>query len=333
MEQHFLTVVIPTYNRCDDLKVCLSYVIPQVEEYKDKVHIYISDNASTDGTKQMVSDYMSVYPDMISYFCQPSNITASPNFNHAVHNVNSEYIYMLSDDDIIVPGFIYMMLSYIEKYSNVKYFYLNSYVADMKMCGVYMYNPNVTMDYITLYDKGGELIKEHLEGPSCISANLFRKEVWTEATKDMKEDCPGYVWLSILFHGVVRAEHVAVVNYPMFTARMPFVQRYAANWPWYYIKGLGQLFSYLDKEYSGIKTAWIQKQQIRNKRLFMMTLCSIASEKKLYRDRSKEMKPFIQSSSMRVFYDLLVTIIPGWFSRKILFQILRAFKILNYLKK
>ncbi len=39
--KYLLTVVIPTYNRANDLKECLSYVIPQVLPYKDKVHIYI----------------------------------------------------------------------------------------------------------------------------------------------------------------------------------------------------------------------------------------------------------------------------------------------------
>jgi glycosyltransferase involved in cell wall biosynthesis len=332
MKNHKLTVVIPTYNRCNDLDVCLHYVVPQVEPYKDRVHIYISDNASTDNTKAVVKGYMDKHPDMITYYCQPCNITASPNFNHAVHNVNSEFIYMLSDDDIIVPGFISLMLGYMSRYKNVNYYYLNQYVADMDMHGAFLYNSRLTMDYVTLYDKGGELIKEYLNGPSCISANLFRREVWIDAVKEMKEDCPGYVWLSILFHGVVRTENVAVVNYPMFTARMPVVQRYSANWPWYYVKGLGQLFTYLDEIHPGIYKAWIQRQQKEGRRQFMMMLCGIAIEKKLYRERAREIKPFIQSSFMRVLYDCLVTVIPGWFAVKVLKPTFRVFKIFSYIK-
>lgn len=333
MDNNLLTIIIPTYNRCNDLETCLSYVIPQVKKYKDKVHIYISDNASTDNTPNLVQKYINDYPDIITYYRQAQNITASPNFNHAVHNVQSEYIYILSDDDIIIPGFIVLMLGYIEQYPDIEYYYLNQYIADMNMSNASIYNSNLTMNYITLYENGGELIKKYLNGPSCISANLFKRKIWINATKDMKEDCPGYVWLSILFHGVIRSKSVATINYPMFTARTPIVQRYSTNWPWYYIKGLGQLFTYLDSIYPGIYNTWIQHQQHTERRLFLMMLCSIANEKVLYRKRSKEIKPFIKSRMVRFFYDTLTTIIPGWFAIKIIKQIFRSFKILEYIKK
>lgn len=331
-DYNLLTIIIPTYNRCDDLRTCLDYVVPQVEQNKNRVHIYISDNASTDDTKIVVKEYIDKYPEMITYYCQPRNLTASPNFDHAVHHVNSEYIYMLSDDDIIVPGFISLILAYIDKYPNVNYYYLNRYFADMNMCNAYLYNTHLTMDYITLYENGGELIKNNLDGPSCISANIFKKEVWTTAAKYIKEDCPGYVWLSILFHGVIHTKNVAVINYPMFTARMPIEQRYSVNWPWYCVKGLGQLFSYLDRIYPGIYDAWIQRQQKEGRRQFMMMLCSVASDKKLYRERAGEIKPFIRSGYIRVLYDALVTIIPEWFAMKILKNIFRAFKLFNYIR-
>mgnify|MGYP000241246436 FL=1 len=123
--KYLLTVVIPTYNRADILSTTLSFVIPQVLEHKDEVHIYISDNASTDNTKENVEKIMKQYPDLITYFCQEKNLTASPNFNDAVHRVNSEYVYLLSDDDIIVPECISFMLKCIKENREVKYFYIN----------------------------------------------------------------------------------------------------------------------------------------------------------------------------------------------------------------
>ena len=64
----------------------------------------------------------------------------------------------------------------------------------------------------------------------------------------------------------------------------------------------------------------------------MMMLCGIAIEKKLYRERAREIKPFIQSSFMRVLYDCLVTVIPGWFAVKVLKPTFRVFKIFSYIK-
>lgn len=329
--KYLLTVVIPTYNRANDLKECLSYVIPQVLPHKDKVHIYISDNASTDDTPCLIEGIMSEYPDIITYYRQEKNITASPNFNDAVHRVESEYVYMLSDDDFIVPECISFMLDCISKYPNVKYFYLNQYVADEDMNGMIVWNENVGKDYVTVYETGGELIKQYLDGPSCISANLFKKEVWVNATDKMKEDCPGYVWLSILFHGVI-GEKSAFIHYPMFTARMPKVQRYAANWPWYYIKGLGQLFTYLDAYHKGIYAAWIDHQQKKGRRRFLMMLTTVTQNKKIYRERAAEIKVYINSPLDRIFYSLLVTVIPQWFARSIILQIIRATKLFTYIK-
>lgn len=195
MDKYFLTVVIPTYNRAETLRTTLSFVIPQVVAHKDEVHIYISDNASTDNTKEVVEDIISENPDIITYFCQEKNLTASPNFNDAVHRVNSEYVYLLSDDDIIVPECISFMLRCIKENFDVNYFYVNQYVASEKMDDVKLWNQNFGLSYLKKYETGGEMLKEHFDGPSCCSANLFKRELWVNAAKYMKEDCPGYVWL------------------------------------------------------------------------------------------------------------------------------------------
>ena len=328
--KYLLTVVIPTYNRAKDLKECLSYVIPQVMAHKDKVHIYISDNASTDNTKEVVKGIMADYPDIITYFCQKVNLTASPNFDDAVHRVNSEYVYMLSDDDFIVPECITFLLNCIKEYPDVAYFYLNQYVADEEMQGVKLFNANIGKGYVTVYESGAELIKKYYNGPSCISANMFRKEVWADASVLKKEDCPGYVWLSILFQGVLYKKS-AFIQYPMFTARMPKVQRYATNWPWYYIKGLGQLYKYLDEKSPGLYNAWIDYQQKKQKRQFLMFLTMVAHNKKLYRARGRELKEHIHSAGDRFFYNLLVSVIPNWFAEKILKNMIRAAKIFQYI--
>lgn len=278
MDKYFLTVVIPTYNRAETLRTTLSFVIPQVVAHKDEVHIYISDNASTDNTKEVVEEIISENPDIITYFCQEKNLTASPNFNDAVHRVNSEYVYLLSDDDIIVPECISFMLKCIKENVDVDYFYVNQYVASEEMDDVMLWHQNFGLSYLKIYETGGEMLQELFDGPSCCSANLFKRELWVNAAKYMKEDCPGYVWLSILLHGAVNVK-TAYVTYPMFVAKMPKVQRYSDNWPWYYIKGLCQLFQYLDEFHPGLYDAWIRHQQVENKRRFMMTLCSMSRNK------------------------------------------------------
>ena len=140
MEKYLLTVVVPTYNRAEILRMTLNFLIPQVLDHKDEVHIYISDNASTDNTKEVVDELIKENPGIITYFCQEKNLTASPNFNDAVHRVNTEYVYLLSDDDIVVPECISFMLKCIKENINIKYFYINRYVASEEMNDVHRHS-------------------------------------------------------------------------------------------------------------------------------------------------------------------------------------------------
>lgn len=331
MDKYFLTVVIPTYNRAETLRTTLSFVIPQVVAHKDEVHIYISDNASTDNTKEVVEDIISENPDIITYFCQEKNLTASPNFNDAVHRVNSEYVYLLSDDDIIVPECISFMLRCIKENFDVNYFYVNQYVASEKMDDVKLWNQNFGLSYLKKYETGGEMLKEHFDGPSCCSANLFKRELWVNAAKYMKEDCPGYVWLSILLHGAVNVK-TAYISYPMFVAKMPVVQRYSDNWPWYHVKGMGQLFKYLDEFQPGLYDAWIKHQQVKNKRYFMLILCTMSRNKNLYRQRMAEIKKYVRYPMARLICNLSVSFLPSWFVMGPIYHSIRFCRVFELLR-
>lgn len=329
--KYLLTVVIPTYNRAETLRTTLSFVIPQVLEHKDEVHIYISDNASTDNTKDVVKEIMSEHPGIITYFCQEKNLTASPNFNDAVHRVNTEYVYLLSDDDIIVPECVSFILKCIKENKEVDYFYLNQYVASEEMDNVMLWHKNFGLSYLKIYETGGDMLKEQFDGPSCCSANLFKRELWVNATQYMKEDCPGFVWLSILLHGAVNVK-TAYVTYPMFVAKLPRVQRYSANSVLYFVKGLGQLFLHLDERCPGLYDAWIQHQQVDNRRRFMMLLCTMSRNKKLYRQRMSEIKSYVRYPLARFVCNLSVSFLPRWFVMGPIYQTIRGCRIFEVLK-
>ena len=131
-----LTIIIPTYNRCREVKENIEITLPQILEHKDKVRLYISDNASTDDTEKMIEKYTDQYPDLVFYYRQPKNITASPNFNHAVHAVNSDYVHILGDDDLLMPFTISVFLDLIEKNPQIGVFHFNYILGinDLEKC-------------------------------------------------------------------------------------------------------------------------------------------------------------------------------------------------------
>ena len=106
-----------------------------------------------------------------------------------------------------------------------------------------------------------------------------------------------------------------------FVCCMPVKQDYNSVWPLYYIKGFGQLFKYLDNDYSGIYKDWVYFQQIKEKLLMLQYMGIISHEKAYYRAKKKEMIQFIEIPGLRLYYKLLVYILPSWFVDKILSRV------------
>ena len=79
MKNNFiLSICIPTYNRAKYLDKTIFSIINQ-KRFKDKndVEIVISDNCSTDNTKEVSLKYTSIYPEKIRYFKNSNNIYAA----------------------------------------------------------------------------------------------------------------------------------------------------------------------------------------------------------------------------------------------------------------
>ena len=82
-----LSLCIPTYNRAAFLSEALDSVIQQAT---DEVEIVISDNASNDGTAEMVTEYQGKFP-RITYYRQPENLGFDRNMLRAVDLARGEY--------------------------------------------------------------------------------------------------------------------------------------------------------------------------------------------------------------------------------------------------
>lgn len=122
-----LSLCIPTYNRLPLLTEALSAVIDQIDDkIAPIVEILVSNNASTDGTESYVTKLISKYPHLqIRYFCNEKNLGAEPNIYCLTKQAAGEWLYILSDDDILLPGGLSKLLSLIEKYPDFDAFCLN----------------------------------------------------------------------------------------------------------------------------------------------------------------------------------------------------------------
>jgi abequosyltransferase len=110
----FLTLCIPTYNRASKLKKSLDVLVPIVKKFN--INILVSDNCSTDNTEDIVNSY-NTKAFRISYYKNDSNIGAEANFKKALSLSNSDYSWLLGDDDIILSKEINKILNILKEKS------------------------------------------------------------------------------------------------------------------------------------------------------------------------------------------------------------------------
>ena len=117
-----LSIIIPTYNRCDFLKECLKSVEKEIQKIPkpETIELIISDNASTDSTKEMLKNN---FPN-ITYFCNERNVGVEENVDRCFKYAQGKYTYILSDDDILLPGSLKRIMEVIENEPN--YIYINA---------------------------------------------------------------------------------------------------------------------------------------------------------------------------------------------------------------
>ena len=99
-----ISFCIPTYNRKNFLIEALESINNQdgIEDFKDKLEIVISDNASTDGTEEAVKEYAKKSKVDIIYKKQDKNMGIDRNILNVVGMATGEYCWLMGDDDCII---------------------------------------------------------------------------------------------------------------------------------------------------------------------------------------------------------------------------------------
>ena len=95
-----LSICIPTRNREKYLRECLDSIINQEGFDEEKIEIVISDNASSDNTTELVKQYQKKYTNII-YHKNEKNIWAIKNILNLPNYTHGEYVWFLSDDDML----------------------------------------------------------------------------------------------------------------------------------------------------------------------------------------------------------------------------------------
>ena len=98
MKRPFFTVIIPTYNRVDNLPLCLESVLSQTFT---NFEIVIIDNGSTDNTEKLILEN---YNDSrIYYFWQKGSGSPANPRNQGIRKARGVWVSFLDSDDLWYP--------------------------------------------------------------------------------------------------------------------------------------------------------------------------------------------------------------------------------------
>ena len=164
-----LTIAIPTYNRAACLRELLSVLIGQLKN-ETRVELIISDNASSDETPTVVRDFIS-RGLQVRYMRNAQNIGPDANFLQCFEQARGKYIWLFSDDDLIVPGGVAKILHYCEA-ADYDLISLRNYIFEE----FHAPSPaSVRDDVLDIFDPG-ELAKRVHAMFGLISVNIINKD-------------------------------------------------------------------------------------------------------------------------------------------------------------
>ena len=97
-EDNKLEIILVTYNRKSYLQNTLEALFADTSPIKDNFDITILDNASTDGTSELIQEYCKVHP-RLKHIRHKINIGGNANIIEAMKLAQREYAWFLCDDD------------------------------------------------------------------------------------------------------------------------------------------------------------------------------------------------------------------------------------------
>ena len=120
-----LTIGIPTYNRGLKLKSILESLQNQILLFNNSfnIEVLVSNNASTDLTPQILLEKSEIFN--FKYFNQTENIGFDRNVDFLFKNAKGDFLWILSDDDIITNDSVSQVYTALFNHQHVKFAFIN----------------------------------------------------------------------------------------------------------------------------------------------------------------------------------------------------------------
>jgi glycosyltransferase involved in cell wall biosynthesis len=116
------SALLPTRNGGPFLENCIASILSQ--DF-DGFELVISDNANTDATPEILARYRDHPRVRITRMEEPVSVT--DNWNEALHAASGDYVIMMGDDDVLLPGYFKRMKEIVDTYDRPECILYNGY--------------------------------------------------------------------------------------------------------------------------------------------------------------------------------------------------------------
>lgn len=157
MSGPLISVCVVTYNQESFIKDCLTSVLAQYPDMD--MEILVGDDASTDGTSEIIGQVASASPGRIEYFRHDRNLGPAGNYRFLIERARGEFIAHLDGDDFWMPGKLAQQVAFLRAHPECAAVYTNAAVIsdDRRLLGVFNNELPETFDLGFLLRKGNFL--------------------------------------------------------------------------------------------------------------------------------------------------------------------------------
>ena len=130
MEGKLLSIIVPSYNRGSILPYTLSLWKDQVERHKDDVEFVVCNNASTDNTIEVLTEYQKKFPFFrIVNYTDHVDVGVSI-FRSMTDNAKGVYVLNWGDDDVPAPMLLDVIVKELKEHPEINAIVYNRLEGD-----------------------------------------------------------------------------------------------------------------------------------------------------------------------------------------------------------
>lgn len=305
-----LSIVLPTFNRGYMIEYTLEILNEQIERNSSEVELVVCNNASTDETSDIVSNYVKTHP-YVRFVNYKNHVEIGVSISRSVDNASGKYVLLWGDDDIPAPLLVDTLLYYIKSYPDIGIIHFNGMTGmdqdDFKMKNVNIMNKS--FDRMTKLYELEQFAENHFSSMGLMSSDMFLLEAWKDGRKCDSATHYGYEFVAPILIGS-KGRKCLYINFPLWIQRIPMYRAWQSRATQFWYVGIPNLLKDLEKNnvIQDWKAIW---NKTNTRSLLFHVIPQMLLDKKMYKSLLPMIKENQDSWQKKFFVDFCYYFVPS----------------------